>query len=528
MSTGIGFLDHMLEQLSRHSLIDLEVKAKGDLHIDFHHTTEDFGIVIGEAVNKALGERKGIVRYGSRCRPSTRRWRAWSSTARTGRTSIWKVNFSRPKLGDMDTELFKEWFQAFAQAAGLTLHVETLYGENNHHIVETLLQGSGPGAAPGDRDRPAQAKASFPRPRARSRSEPQGRVMRVYTVHMPRRLRRASASRSRDIVLVKEGFSWPAFFFSVAWALWCRLWLVASAGSSAHRGGGRRGAGRRLGADPVTQAAISLALRLVIGLVGNDLKRWTLWRRGYVEGDVVTGEGGDAAERRFFDRHPEIGRGARPVIVAIVDYGSGNLRSAAKAFERAVGEAGLDADVEVTADPADILARRPHRAARRRRLRRLPAGLAPSRGWSRRSAARSWSRAGRSSASASACSCWPTCGREHGDHAGLGWIPGEVTRIAPSDPALKIPHMGWNELVVSRPDHPLLGRHRRPAPTPISSTPTVSSARVRRRARPGRLRRAGRRRSSARDNIVGMQFHPEKSQARRPASHRQFPRSWRP
>ena len=141
VSTGIGFLDHMLEQLSRHSLMDLEVKAKGDLHIDFHHTTEDTGIAIGEAVNKALGDRKGIVRFGSALVPLDEALSQVVVDCSNRPYLVWKVNFSRPKLGDMDTELFKEWFQAFAQAAGLTLHVETLYGDNNHHIVESAYKG---------------------------------------------------------------------------------------------------------------------------------------------------------------------------------------------------------------------------------------------------------------------------------------------------------------------------------------------------------------------------------------------------
>ena len=141
VATGIGFLDHMLEQLSRHSLIDLKVEAKGDLHIDFHHTTEDTGIVIGEAVSKALGDRKGITRYGSAVIPMDETCTRVSLDASNRPYLIWKVNFSKPKLGDMDTELFKEWFQAFAQAAGVTLHVENLYGENNHHIVESCFKG---------------------------------------------------------------------------------------------------------------------------------------------------------------------------------------------------------------------------------------------------------------------------------------------------------------------------------------------------------------------------------------------------
>ena len=141
ISTGIGFLDHMLDQLSRHSLMDLRVEAKGDLHIDYHHTTEDTGIAIGEAVSKALGTRVGINRYGEATIPMDETLTRVALDASNRPYLIWKVSFTRPKLGEMDTELFKEWFQAFAQNAGLTLHVENLYGENNHHIVESCFKG---------------------------------------------------------------------------------------------------------------------------------------------------------------------------------------------------------------------------------------------------------------------------------------------------------------------------------------------------------------------------------------------------
>ena len=141
ISSGIGFLDHMLEQFSRHSLIDLSVKASGDLHIDFHHTTEDTGIVIGEAVNKALGNRLGITRYGSALVPLDEALTRVVVDCSNRPYLVWKVVFSRNKLGEMDTELFKEWFQAFSQTAGLTIHVENLYGENNHHIIESAYKG---------------------------------------------------------------------------------------------------------------------------------------------------------------------------------------------------------------------------------------------------------------------------------------------------------------------------------------------------------------------------------------------------
>ena len=132
ISTGIGFLDHMIEQLSKHSLMDLDVNAKGDIHIDFHHTTEDSGY----AIQKALGDRVGIVRYGNAKVPMDETLSEVSLDI-SGRPYLsWNVVFPNSKVGDMDTELFKEWFRAFAQSSGMTIHVRNLYGENTHHIVE--------------------------------------------------------------------------------------------------------------------------------------------------------------------------------------------------------------------------------------------------------------------------------------------------------------------------------------------------------------------------------------------------------
>ena len=141
ISTGVGFLDHMLEQLSRHSLIDLTVVADGDLHIDPHHTTEDTGITIGQAVSEARGGPRGGRRGG------WARWGRDGTQARGGGGAakspdlVWRVGFGQPRLGGLDTELVKEWFQAFAQNAGITLHVENLYGENSHHICESCYKG---------------------------------------------------------------------------------------------------------------------------------------------------------------------------------------------------------------------------------------------------------------------------------------------------------------------------------------------------------------------------------------------------
>jgi imidazoleglycerol-phosphate dehydratase len=141
VKTGIGFLDHMLEQLAKHSLIDLTLRAEGDLHIDFHHTTEDTGYAVGEAVSRALGDRAGITRWGDALIPMDETLTRVAIDV-SGRPYLaWRVKFTRPKLGDMDTELFQEWFKAFVQSAGVTMHVDTLAGENNHHIVESCYKG---------------------------------------------------------------------------------------------------------------------------------------------------------------------------------------------------------------------------------------------------------------------------------------------------------------------------------------------------------------------------------------------------
>jgi imidazoleglycerol-phosphate dehydratase len=140
VSTGIGFLDHMLEQLSRHSLIDLTVKAVGDLHIDQHHTTEDTGLAIGEAIAQALGDKRGIVRYGSAYAPMDETLTRVALDISGRPYFVWNAAFTTPRLGEWDTELIEHWFHSFAQTAGLTLHVECLYGQNNHHIVESCYK----------------------------------------------------------------------------------------------------------------------------------------------------------------------------------------------------------------------------------------------------------------------------------------------------------------------------------------------------------------------------------------------------
>ena len=141
IDTKIGFLNHMLEQLSKHSLIDIKLKAKGDTHIDLHHTTEDTGIAIGECIKKALNSSKGIKRFAHSVIPMDETLTRVSIDISNRPYLIWKVKLKVEKLGEMDTELFKEWFQAFSQAAGISLHVENLYGDNSHHIIESCYKG---------------------------------------------------------------------------------------------------------------------------------------------------------------------------------------------------------------------------------------------------------------------------------------------------------------------------------------------------------------------------------------------------
>ena len=141
VETGVGFFDHMLEQLSRHSLIDLTVRTKGDLHIDEHHTVEDTGIAIGQAFAQALGDKRGITRYGDALSPMDETLTRVALDISGRPWLVWKDLFSQTRLGTMDTEMFEHFFHSFAQAAGITLHVETLYGTNNHHIAEAAFKG---------------------------------------------------------------------------------------------------------------------------------------------------------------------------------------------------------------------------------------------------------------------------------------------------------------------------------------------------------------------------------------------------
>jgi imidazoleglycerol-phosphate dehydratase len=141
VETGIGFLDHMLDLLARHSRMDIAVKAKGDLHIDYHHTAEDVGIALGQAVKQALGDMKGITRYANVHMPMDEALTRVAIDVSGRPFLVFRVQFGRDKIGTFDTELVNEWFQAFAMNSGITLHVETLYGSNDHHISESCFKG---------------------------------------------------------------------------------------------------------------------------------------------------------------------------------------------------------------------------------------------------------------------------------------------------------------------------------------------------------------------------------------------------
>ena len=141
INTGIGFLDHMIDQFSKHSLVDVELKVSGDLHVDYHHTTEDSAIALGQALYKALDNRVGITRFGQALSAMDETLSRVVVDCSNRPYLVWKVSFPNDKVGEMDTELFKEWFQAFAQNSGITLHIENLYGENSHHIIESCFKG---------------------------------------------------------------------------------------------------------------------------------------------------------------------------------------------------------------------------------------------------------------------------------------------------------------------------------------------------------------------------------------------------
>ena len=292
IATGVGFLDHMLDQLARHSLIDIHLEAKGDLHVDLHHTTEDAGITLGQALARALGERRGIVRYGSAAVPMDE---ALTSVAVdvSGRPYLaWSVSFSTGKIGDFDTELFREWFRAVAQHAGLTVHVICHYGDNNHHIIESCFKAFA---------RALRAAIALDPRQENLNSLDQGNArglirMKHYTVHG------RPDWQPDEVMFVKDGFNWPAFLVPVAWLvvkgqwLWLVMYLLALVlvGAVATANG--------LTGD--VSALLVTGLSLIMGLEANDIYRRSLTRRGFAFLGPAAGADLETAELQFFSRSP--------------------------------------------------------------------------------------------------------------------------------------------------------------------------------------------------------------------------------
>ena len=281
IATGIGFLDHMLTALARHGLFDLTVRAKGDLHIDFHHTTEDVGIVLGQAFAKALGDKRGIRRFGHALVPMDEAL-AEAAIDISGRPFLaWDVAFERPKIGEMDTELFEEFFRAFAMNALVTLHVTRRAGPQCAPCGGGVLQVGGAGAAHGDGTRPACR---------RRHPLDQGRAVKFWTAHI-----RAGAPP----VLVREGFSWGALIFGPFWLAAHRAWIPAVLTLAAAilivvltRDGVGGGLAR--------------ALIVLLGLSGQDLRRWSLDHRGYLLAQVVTARNELDALGQLLERRPDL------------------------------------------------------------------------------------------------------------------------------------------------------------------------------------------------------------------------------
>ena len=248
IATGIGFFDHMLDLLARHSRIDLTVKAKGDLHIDHHHTTEDVGIALGQAVKQALGDMRGITRYADVHVPMDEALTRVAIDISGRPFLVFKAEFVRDKVGTFDTELVQEWFQAFATNAGVTLHVQVLYGTNDHHIAESCFKGlaralraaisidaraaneipSTKGSLGGMSRLRSGRLIAMERQSVMLRQQQQvsGNAMAVYTVHQPPLKKYEAAPDPERFAFVRDGFSFWAFLFGPLWMLRHRMWLV--------------------------------------------------------------------------------------------------------------------------------------------------------------------------------------------------------------------------------------------------------------------------------------------------------------
>ncbi len=266
IATGIGFFDHMLEQLARHSLIDIELRATGDLHIDQHHTVEDTGIALGQAVRQALGDMAGIARFADVLLPMDETLTRVAVDISGRPFLVFRTKFAQAKIGAFDSELVREFFQAFATHAAMTIHVETLYGENAHHIAEILVQGLGPRLAR----------------RGRARSSPKGRdsINQGFAVLLElskepqwpftRFISRGVGPQSvAEAAFVRQAFSWKAFFFGPLWLLRHRLWAGLALWAAAYS--------ILIAASLAVVSAwaclfIALALQMLLGLEANRLR----------------------------------------------------------------------------------------------------------------------------------------------------------------------------------------------------------------------------------------------------------------
>ena len=281
VATGIGFLDHMLTAFARHSMCDLDIAATGDLHIDLHHTTEDIGIVLGQALVQAVGDKRGIARYGHAVVPMDEAL-VDAALDLSGRPFLaWDPRFERDKLGEMDTELFEEFFRAFAMNGLLTMHVRQLAGRNAHHVAEACFKAVARALR--------QATTADPRG-GRVDTIHQGVAMNIYTAHL---------KAGRVPVLVREGWSWGAALLGPIWLFLQRAWIPALVMLALTLGLDRL-------VPPGWDIALNVGVFVLAGLVGRDLVRWTLDRRGYILAHVVQGRDQDDALSRMLTARPEL------------------------------------------------------------------------------------------------------------------------------------------------------------------------------------------------------------------------------
>jgi imidazoleglycerol-phosphate dehydratase len=302
VSTGIGFFDHMLDLLARHSRIDITVKAVGDLHVDHHHTTEDVGIALGQALKQALGNMAGITRYASIHMPMDETLSRVVIDISGRPVLVFQVEFPRDKVGQFDTELVREWFNAFTINAGVTLHVETLYGENSHHIAESCFKGLARALRAAVAIDP-RAAGEVPSTKGQlggcSLRSHRSMRMPVFTVHGPA-AGGMDIRRSDKFVFVRDGFHFWAVVFGPIWLIWNRLWLATIGwiivSTALHLGLVSLGAGR------LTIWLADFMVAILMGFEAASLQRWTFSRGKWRQLDLVVADDEESAERRFFAR----------------------------------------------------------------------------------------------------------------------------------------------------------------------------------------------------------------------------------